>query len=121
VILAAHESLTAEHGGGAGLRNLGLLESALARPQNLHAYTSAISLPELAAAYGIAIVQNHPFIDGNKRAGLVALQLFLDLNGFQLNANDAQCVEAILGLAAGELSDPDFVAWVTKHSRPTSA
>jgi death-on-curing protein len=118
VILAAHEAQVAEHGGGTGIRDSGLLESALARPQNAHAYSAGISLSELGATYGIAIVRNHPFVDGNKRTGLVALELFLDLNGFDLVADDASSVQAILALAAGEMTDSDFVAWVAQHARP---
>jgi death-on-curing protein len=117
VILAAHEAQVAEHGGGAGIRDLGLLESALARPQNAHAHSPKILLPELGAMYGIAIVRNHLFVDGNKRTGLVALELFLDLNGFDLDADDAATVRAILALAAGETTDPAFVAWVSQHAR----
>lgn len=118
VILAAHEAQIAEHGGGTGIRDIGLLESALARPRNAHAYSDEISLPELGAMYGIAIVRVHPFVDGNKRTGLVALELFLDLNGFDLDADDATVVRAILALAAGEMTDPAFVVWVAQHVRP---
>jgi death on curing protein len=118
VVLAAHEAQVSEHGGGTGIRDFDLLESALARPRNAHAYSPELSLPELGAMYGIAIIRNHPFVDGNKRTGLVALELFLDLNGFDLDVDDAAAVRAIVALAAGETVDAAFVAWVVRHARP---
>jgi death-on-curing protein len=115
-ILAAHDDQLAEHGGGTGIRDQGLLESALARPLNLHAYGEP-SLPKLAAAYAFGIAKNHPFIDGNKRTALVAAELFLGLNGHDLLASDAQCVEEFLALAAGEVSEQELAAWISANSR----
>jgi death-on-curing protein len=102
-ILAAHDDQLAEHGGGVGVRDQGLLESALARPLNLNAYGEP-SLPRLAAAYAFGIARNHPFVDGNKRTALVAAELFLGLNGYDLTADDVGVVEVFLALATGELS-----------------
>jgi death-on-curing protein len=114
-ILAAHDDQLAEHGGGAGIRDQGLLESALARPLNLHAYGEP-SLSKLAAAYAFGIAKNHPFIDGNKRTALVAAELFLGLNGHDLTATDAQCVEEFLALAAGEITEEELAVWISRQS-----
>jgi death-on-curing protein len=113
-ILAAHDDQLAEHGGGTGSRDQGLSESALARPLNLYAYGEP-SLPKLAAAYAFGIAKNHPFVDGNKRTALVAAELFLGLNGHDLIASDAQCVEEFLALAAGEVSEEELAAWIGQY------
>ena len=115
VILAVHEQQLAEHGGGAGVRDSGLLESALARPENLSAYGKP-DVAQLAAAYGWGISRNHPFIDGNKRTGFVAVELFLALNGYSLLASDADCVVTMLAVAAGELSEAAFAEWIREHT-----
>ena len=115
-ILAAHDEQLAEHGGGAGIRDQGLLESALARPLNVRAYGEP-SLARLAAAYAFGIAKNHPFVDGNKRAALVAAELFLAVNGFDLIADDVEVVKAFLALAAGEVSEEELAAWIDRNSR----
>ena len=107
----------AEHGGGQGLRDEGLLDSALTRPQNLAAY-EAPDAAALAAAYGWGISRNHPFIDGNKRTGFVAAELFLSLNGYELTATDADCVITMLNVAAGALTEDAFAAWLRQHAQP---
>ena len=117
LILAIHEEQIAEHGGGEGLRDLGLLESALARPLNLAAYGSP-GLAALAAALGYGLARNHPFVDGNKRTAFVAVETFLALNGLDLTAGDAECVVAMLDLAAGELPEEGFAAWLRDNLRP---
>lgn len=117
VLLAVHEEQLAEHGGAAGVRDLGLLESALARPQNQVAYGNP-DAADLAAAYGVGLAKNHPFIDGNKRTAFVAVELFLALNGHDLVADDADCVLTMLSVAAGSLDEPGFAAWLRTHSRP---
>lgn len=117
VLLAVHEEQLAEHGGAAGVRDLGLLESALARPQNQVAYGNP-DAADLAAAYGVGLAKNHPFIDGNKRTAFVAVELFLALNGHDLVADDADCVLTMLAVAAGSLDEPGFAAWLRTHSRP---
>ena len=114
VILAVHEEQLAEHGGGAGLRDAGLLDSALARPVNLAAYGDP-DVAELAAAYGFGLARNHPFVDGNKRTAFVAVELFLAINGWALAATDADCVLTMLALAAGDLDEPGFADWLRDH------
>lgn len=117
LISAIHDEQIAEHGGSPGLRDEGLLESALARPRNLAAYGEP-DLAALAAAYAFGLVRNHPFVDGNKRTAFVAAELFLDLNGQDLVASDEDCVTAMLSLAAGETSEAEFAAWLGARSRP---
>jgi death-on-curing protein len=117
VVWAVHEAQLAEHGGSAGVRDSGLLQSALARPLNLVAYGEA-DASTLAAAYGFGIARNHPFIDGNKRTAFVCAELFLALNGYVLTALDADCVSTMLALAAGELPEADFAAWIKTHTIP---
>ena len=120
VILAVHDEQLAEHGGGSGLRDAGLFESALARPLHLARYGEP-DAAGLAAAYGFGIARNHPFIDGNKRTAFVAVSLFLQVNGLRLTADDAACVLTLLDVAAGEMSEADFAAWVRSNSEPGSA
>lgn len=114
VLLAAHDEQIAEHGGPAGIRDAGLFESALARPLHLDSY-GASDAAALAAAYAFGIVRNHPFVDGNKRTGFVALELFLALNGYELTAGDHDVVRVILDLASGNLDENDLAAWVRGH------
>ncbi len=111
VLLAVHSETLAEHGGASGVRDLGLYESALAKPQQLAAYGQA-DAASLAAAYGCGLARNHPFVDGNKRTAFVAVLLFLALNGFELNASDADCVLVMLAVAAGDLPESDFADWL---------
>jgi death-on-curing protein len=115
IVLAIHDEQLAEHGGAAGLRDAGLLESALARPLN-HASYAEPDIAELAALYALDIVRNHPFVDGNKRTGYVTLEAFLELNGALFPAGDADAVVAILKLAAGDTTDDEFIAWVRSHA-----
>ena len=117
LILAVHNRQLAEHGGGAGLRDEGLLESALARAQNLFAYGES-DFAALAAAYAFGIAKNHPFIDGNKRTAFVACELFLVANGYDLAASDEECLAMMLGLAASEIGEAEFAAWLREHVRP---
>ena len=117
VVLAIHDEQLAEHGGQAGVRDRGLLESALARPRNQFEYGES-SLARLAAAYAFGISRNHPFLDGNKRTSLVVAEVLLELNGLELAASDAACVATFLGLAAGDLTEDDLARWVTETSRP---
>lgn len=115
VLLAIHEEQLAEHGGAPGIRDQGLFESAIARAQHLAAYGKPAAAA-LAAAYGFGLARNHPFIDGNKRTAFVAIELFLDLNGFELTASDADAVVTMLALAAGELGEDEFAAWVRANA-----
>lgn len=116
-LLLLHAESLAEHGGGQGLRDEGLLDSALTRPQNLAAYGNP-DHAALAASYGLGLAKNHAFVDGNKRAALLATGLFLYLNGWRLTASQADTTLAMLSLAAGELSEDDFAAWLRAHSVP---
>ena len=113
-VLAMHARQLAEHGGGTGVRDEGLLISALQRPQNKAAYESP-DLAELAAAYGFGIARNHPFVDGNKRTALVASRTFLIINGFQIGANKEEKLNTFLSLASGELTEQELAAWFRKH------
>jgi death-on-curing protein len=116
VVLAVHLRQLAEHGGGEGLRDEGLLQSALARPQNLLAYgVPPPDLASLAAAYAYGIARNHPFVDGNKRTSLIVARLFLLLNGMNLVATQEEKYLTFLALAAGELSEEDLAIWVREH------
>ncbi len=117
VLRAVHDEQLLEHGGAAGVRDDGLFESALARPQHL-AHYGAPDVADLAAAYGYGLARNHPFIDGNKRTAFVAVELFLDLNGASLRADDADCVLTMLAVAAGSLSEAAFADWLRGHIRP---
>ena len=115
-VLAIHDEQLAEHGGLPGIRDMGLLESALGRPQNLFHY-EGLDLIELAAAYGYALAKNHPFNDGNKRVSAVATELFLALNGADLIASDAAIVQTWLALASGTMDENEFVAWLRENVR----
>jgi death on curing protein len=117
VLLAVHDEQLAEHGGASGTRDLGLFESALARPQNLAHYGEP-DAADLAAAYGHGLARNHPFVDGNKRTAFVAVELFLALNGFELQADDADCVTTMLAVAAGQMDEPAFARRLREHSAP---
>ena len=117
VLLAVHEEQLAEHGGAPGTRDLGLFESALARPRNLALYGQP-DIADLAAAYGCGIARNHPFIDGNKRTAFVAVELFLLLNEQELVAEDADCVLTMLAVAAGSLDETAFADWLRTHTKP---
>ncbi len=116
-LLLLHDESIAEHGGAPGIRDEGLLESALARPLNLVAY-GAPEWAELAASYGVGLAKNHPFVDGNKRAAFLAVGLFMALNGHRLVATQAEATLTMLAVAAGTLDEPGFAAWLRAHSRP---
>ena len=119
-ILAIHDEQLAEHGGAVGVRDEGLLESALARPLNRASYGDP-DMAELAALYAIAIARNHPFVDGNKRTAYVALESFLELNGCEFPVSDRDAVIATLALASSAMSDDEFTAWVRNNTRVRSA
>ncbi len=117
VAQAAHLEQLAEHGGAAGVRDARLMESAMARPQNLVVYGEP-DAAELAAAYAFGIARNHPFADGNKRTAAVVSETFLVLNGYALDASDAELVVAFLALAAGELTEGEMADWFRTHIEP---
>jgi death-on-curing protein len=115
-ILAVHEELLERFGGLAGVRDEGLLESALNKPLHLFAYERP-SLFDMAAAYAYGIVKNHPFLDGNKRTGFIAAYVFLGINGLNLDAPEEEAVERTLALAAGAIRAPAFAAWLKRSCR----
>ncbi len=115
--LAIHQRQLAEHGGLDGVRDRGLLQSALARPRHLFAYNDPTpDLPVLAAAYAFGIARNHPFLDGNKRTAAVVCETFLELNGMNLDADDADMYTTFLNLAAGSVSEQQLAEWLKNHS-----
>ena len=120
IVLDFHAEQLALFGGPDGIRDLGLLESAIARPVNKFAYGET-DLAALAAAYGFGIAQNHPFIDGNKRTALVSVIVFLGLNGLQLDAPQGEITAVILSLAAGEITEDVFAGWIAEHIRTLAA
>ena len=113
--LAVHDRSLVLHGGAAGVRDAGLLASALARPRQLEAYGEDIDVVHLAAAYTAGLVQNHPFIDGNKRTGFVLGILFLELNGARFIAGEEAATQAVMGLAAGTLDDAGYAAFLREN------
>ncbi len=113
-VLAVHDEQLAEHGGPSGVRDYNMLESALARAQNLAAYGEA-DVASLAAAYGFGIARNHPFVDGNKRTAFVAMVLFLALNKTSLTASHEDCVLTTIKLASGEFSETELADWIRRH------
>jgi len=114
-VLSLHEQLLAAFGGAPGIRDEGLLDSALARPENLFAYGKP-TLFDLAASYGYGLVKNHPCIDGNKRTGFAVSALFLELNGYRFDAAEADVVVQTLGLAAGAVNEASYAAWLKANA-----
>jgi death-on-curing protein len=115
-VRAMHLELIAEHGGTAGIRDEGLLASALARPQNLAAYGSP-TLYELAASYAYGLCKNHAFVDGNKRIAFAAMAVFLEINGYELFAPQIEAYESMLAMAAGEMTESKFASWLKPNVR----
>ncbi len=116
--LAIHEMMLAQHGGPAGVRDEGLLESAISKPPHLFSYSSS-NLPELAASYAVGIVLNHPFLDGNKRTGFMVAATCLELNGMEFSATEESVIEMTLALAGGKLEQAAYAEWLGQNSRPT--
>lgn len=117
LLLLTGEAL-ADHGGAQGLRDEGLLESALGMPVNLNPYEGETEIARLAAAYGFGIAKNHPFIDGNKRAALIALMTFVELNGHRFVASQVDAFQAILALASGDMTEDQLAEWVRRNIQP---
>ena len=115
--LAIHDRLLAQHGGATGLRDRGLLGSALARPRQHHAYVKASDVVEMAALYTVGIIQNHPFVDGNRRTGFVIGVLFLELRGFDFKASEEDATQAVMDLAAGAIDEAAFTAWLRENAK----
>ena len=114
VLLLLHDESLAEHGGASGLRDEGLLDSALARPLNLSLYEDP-DVARLAAAYGVGLAKNHAFVDGNKRVAFLAVGLFLAVNGYRLQASQAEATVVMLDVAAGLIDEAAFAAWIRSH------
>ena len=122
-LLLLHDESLAEHGGGAGIRDEGLLDSALARPLNVVSYADPLTPPDaatLAASYGVGLAKNHPFVDGNKRAAFLAVGLYLYLNGYRLQSTQGEATLTMLAVAAGDISEEAFAAWLRAHAVPKS-
>lgn len=113
-LLLLHDESLSEHGGSAGIRDEGLLDSALARPLNLEAYGEP-DFAELAASYAIGLAKNHPFVDGNKRAALLATGLFLYLNGYRLSVSQMDATLTMLAVASGEIDEAAFAEWLRRY------
>jgi death on curing protein len=116
-LLMLHDESLAMHGGASGMRDEGLLDSALARPLNLLAYGEP-DYADLAAAYGVGLAKNHPFVDGNKRAAFLSVGLFLALNGYRLTAGQAEATLTILAVAASDIDEAAFAAWIRNNAKP---
>lgn len=116
-LLLLHDESLAEHGGASGLRNEGLLDSALARPVNLALYEQP-DIASLAASYCIGLAKNHAFVDGNKRAAFLAVGIFLAINGYRLRATQVEATLAVMGVAAGDMDEASFAQWLRAHIQP---
>ena len=116
LVMMVHDMLLAEHGGLSGVRDIGLLQSALAKPQQLYKYQDDASLFELATAYSFGLAKNHPFVDGNKRIAFTVSAVFLELNGKVLNAPEAEVVVFYEGLAGGKVSEEALAQWLASNS-----
>ena len=116
-LVLLHGETLAEHGGLPGMRDNGALDASLARPRHLHAYEPESDLPRLAAAYGFGLVRNHPFNDGNKRAGFLAIGLFLALNRRELTAEPLEVIAIILRLAEGKMTELELASWIRQNLR----
>ena len=112
MVEAAHHDQVREHGGLFGLRDDGLLESALARPRHRWSFEPETDLPSLAAGYGFGLIKNHPFLDGNKRIGFVAMNMFLLVNGFEIEAPEPEVIAIMLRIASGSLDESGLVEWL---------
>lgn len=120
-LLLMHKESLDRFGGADGIRDIAMLESALARPGNKSHYEPETSIPEMAAAHCFGIAMNHPFVDGNKRAAFLAMTVFLMLNGFSLSVDPIQAELAILDLIAGQMKEEDFARWIAANSKPYPA
>ena len=118
-LLQVHSLVLAEYGGLEGIRDEGLLDSALARPKNLYAYEGIKDIWRLGVSYAVGILRNHPFSDGNKRVAFVALNIFLNLNGLRLKVDPLEAGDTFFAAAAGEINEEDLGSWVLKHTSPS--
>lgn len=116
-LLLLHEESLSDFGGARGLRDEGLLESALARARNTWAYSPAATLAELAASYGYGIAKNHAFVDGNKRAAFLSIGLFLSINGYRLTASQVSAIETMLSVAGGTMTEVELALWIAQNTK----
>ena len=107
-----HEESLSLHGGSSGVRDEGLFESAMARPENLAHYNSDADFADLAASYAYGLAKNHPFVDGNKRVAFLSVGLFLGINGYKLTATPVDAIQAVIGMASGEITEEVFASWI---------
>jgi len=119
VVDEAHFQQVRAHGGSYGIRDENALEAALARPRQRWSYSPDVGLSELAAAYALGLLMDHPYVDGNKRIALVVLLAFLDLNGVEVSATNAEAFQVVLGVAAGETTEAELTDWIEEHSSPS--
>jgi len=120
IVFSVHQMLLSEHGGGTGIRDNALLESALARPKQRLEYEPESTYFDLAASYSFGFANNHPFVDGNKRAALAIGAIFLEINGISLNSSEAETVIIFEQLAAGRISEAELSLWFEKNSVPSA-
>ena len=120
-LLLLHEESLAEFGGARGLRDEGLLDSALARPRNAYAYKPAITIAELAASYAFGLAKNHAFLDGNKRAAFLSIGLFLAINGYRLQADQIDAIQTMLAVASGDLDEDGLASWIAVNAVTATA
>jgi len=113
-----HEESLAIHGGSSGVRDEGLFESAMMRPKNLAHYNENADISDLAASYAYGLAKNHPFVDGNKRAAFLSVGLFLGINGCKLIATPVDAIQAVLGIASGEITEEAFASWIRDNIKP---
>jgi death-on-curing protein len=118
-LLFLHEESLAEFGGARGLRDVGLLDSALARPKNTYAYNAENSIADLVASYGYGLAKNRSLVDGNKRAAFPSMGLFLAINGYQLRPNQMDAIQTMFAIASGELNEQGLSSWIAKNSIST--
>ncbi len=116
IVIAVHQMLITEHGGSPGIRDEGLLESALVRPRQVFSYEAEATIFDLAVGYGFGLAKNHPFIDGNKRVALSIAAIFLEINGYTLDAPESGTVLVLEKLAAGDLSETELARWLSDSS-----
>lgn len=114
-VYAIHDAQLSQHGGSDGIRDAGLIESAIARPQNIYGYEEESTAPRLAAAYCFGLAKNHGFVDGNKRVAAVVCELFLELNGYVLTAQDAEWLKIMLSVADGSLNETPLTEWLAQN------
>ncbi len=118
-VIAVHNMMIARFGGADGIRDAGLVDSALARPANIYHNDDCTDVSQLAAVYAAGIIQNHPFVDGNKRTGFMAAYMFLDLNGAKLHADEVTATAMTLSLAASEIDEKNYASWLAENIRTT--